>query len=552
MQQSDKTAINDPVNTISLDNDDLPENFGILHHSSGHIIAPCNSEPQNVLLMEDNFRLSTSFLGPNLDTPPATDPELPWDTDLTVLESMAAIHLPLPAENIVRSSIDTYLMEFNSMFPLFDPQQLTRTVDQWYSSPTQRSRTSWAVLNVVMAISQYCAPGRLDQGNGSFSAGSRVSDCLSKAQSALTELLMGDVEVANLQVVLGLVIVFHATSDAKPAVFLIPTALRLCQVLGIHRSDSEMYRNASYRDALQYRRIFWITYILDREVALRIRQAPIQQDVDINIELPPMAPDEDAAGFVTTSDTDQQGFNVFLAHVQLARIKGYVYDALFSVHAQQQNQGKRAANHQMIRLMLKDWKDRIPLSLTATSLSVTRSFLPYTTTLLCMMYGTVVTCLGLLCQVNAMDFHWVNQLRDYARSITSGQDDPRVPPPQPQGWNALVNECREFISLFISVREREPAFIWYVLLHKAPVEKEGTDKFRTNICPFASSLICLAANSIVNFDNGDSNEGNDRRLKLEAVDVLGEMKRQTNHETLAKVLDTFLELDSQYRLMTTT
>jgi hypothetical protein len=110
--------------------------------------------------------------------------------------------------------------------------------------------------------------------------------------------------------------------------------------------------------------------------------------------------------------------------------------------------------------MLKEWKDGIPVTLTATSLSLNRGFLSYTTTLLCMMYGTVVTCLGMLCQVDAMDFGWVHRLRDYARSITAGIEEPHVPPPQPQGWNALVNECREFIPLFISVRERGPAFIW--------------------------------------------------------------------------------------------
>ena len=70
------------------------------------------------------------------------------------------------------------------------------------------------------------------------------------------------------------------------------------------------------------------------------------------------------------------------------------------------------------------------------------------------------------------------------------------------------------------------------------------------ICPYSSGLVCLSANSRLNFDNRDSLEDQDRRLKVEAVDVLREMARQTNHKTLATVLEVYTELDSQYRLMT--
>jgi hypothetical protein len=405
------------------------------------------------------MRPLTSTNNPSLDTPFSSSSGFPWDTDFLSNDTATPTQMELPAEGLVRQLIDTYLTNINCILPLFDPQQLTQTVDQWFNSPTQRSRTSWAVINVVMAIAQYCSYGQVDFGHADFSIGS-VLDCLNKAQSALTEILMGDVELANLQVVLGLVIIFQGTSDIKPAVFLVSTALRLCQVLGIHRSDSDFYGNTTPREALQMRRVFWIAYILDRDIAMRIRQAPIQQDTDINIELPPKKPDEDAAGFVSTPEMYQDGFNVFRAHVELSQIQGYVYDALFSVRSQQLSPGERAASCQSIRLLLKDWKGRIPTTLSAEALSQTQSYLTCIPKFLCMLYGTVVTCLGQLCQVNSMDFRWVDQLRYYGRSITVGQGEPCPPPPQPQGWNALVNECREFMPLFVSVQDKGPAFIW--------------------------------------------------------------------------------------------
>lgn len=410
---------------------------------------------------EIDLQLPTSNGGSSLDILLGiADTGLLWDADLTETDTLLSLQMSLPPESIVRQIIDTYLVNFNTVFPLFDPQHLTKTVDQWFNSPTQRSRTSWAIINVVMAIAQYCVIGEPDHSNANFSFDSSVSDCLGKAQSALTELLMGEIELANLQVVLGLVIVFHATSDVKPAVFLMSTAIRLSQVLGLHRSDSYIYRDSSRRDVLQYQRVFWITYILDRSIALRIRQAPIQQDKEISIDLPPLGSDEDAAGFVGTPETYEHGFNFFRAHVELSQIQGYVYDAIFSVRASQLSPGERAANSQAIRSLLKDWKDRVPATLTAKSLSLAQTYLPCVTNLLCMLHGIVVTCLGLLCRVNAMDFHWIDQLRDYGRSVTAGIGEPCVPPPQPQGWNALVNECREFMPLFNSVQEKGPAFIW--------------------------------------------------------------------------------------------
>jgi len=73
-----------------------------------------------------------------------------------------------------------------------------------------------------------------------------------------------------------------------------------------------------------------------------------------------------------------------------------------------------------------------------------------------------------------------------------------------------------------------------------------------NICPYSSGLVCLSADSILNFDNRDSLKDQDRHLRVEAMDVLGEMARRTNHKALIRVLEAVMELDSQYRLMTAT
>jgi hypothetical protein len=71
----------------------------------------------------------------------------------------------------------------------------------------------------------------------------------------------------------------------------------------------------------------------------------------------------------------------------------------------------------------------------------------------------------------------------------------------------------------------------------------NTQQSMMNICPYASGLVCLSANSIVNFDNKDSLESQNRRLKIDAVNVLGDMARNPNHKILTRVLEAFMELD---------
>jgi hypothetical protein len=85
--------------------------------------------------------------------------------------------------------MDTCLANIDSILPLFDPRRLIRTIDQWYGSPTQRSHTPWAVINMVMAIVQHFSSGHVGFGHTEFA--SNVSDCLNKAQSALAEIPIG-------------------------------------------------------------------------------------------------------------------------------------------------------------------------------------------------------------------------------------------------------------------------------------------------------------------------------------------------------------------------
>ncbi|KFA54511.1 hypothetical protein S40293_08939 [Stachybotrys chartarum IBT 40293] len=355
--------------------------------------------------------------------------------------------LELPPEDVVYPLVQGYLSSFNSIYPLFDGQELYNTVDKWYRNPLQRSSTSWAAVNIAMALAQY-------QGNGPKNPRISVTECLDKVQSALTEILMGDMELANIQVVLGLVVLFLATPDHRPASIFMAMAMKLVHAMGIHRREG--YDGIAPSEILQRKRVFWIAYILDRDISLRTRQPPVQHDLEIDLDLPSETPDPDGAGFVTAAWT-YETFNFFLFRVQLAQIQGQVYDCLYSVRAQQMNSHAIVARAAQLQQSIHKWQSTIPPSFSAEILSQdSTTVLPQ---YFCQLYSTCVSCLGLLCRVTAMELHWVETLMSYARKMAAGERC--TAPAAPQGWDILVNNCRSMMNLFTSVQHKESAFIWY-------------------------------------------------------------------------------------------
>lgn len=462
--------------------------------------------------------------------------------------------MELPSEDIVRHVIDVYLATFNSILPLFHPQSLYRTVDNWYRQPPERKQpSSWAAINVALALAQCHGSGNLSPVVAQVMT---VAECLENAQSVLSDLLVEDIDLQNVQILLGLGILFLGArpDDVRAPMIFVSTAMRLAQAMGMHRRD--YYESTAPLEAIQRRRVFWIAYILDKDVAARTRQAPIQHDSDMDLDLPPdemtvaEGMDDDDAGFIDVGrcggQEDSVGantrFNMFRARVELAQIQGRVYDCAFSVRASRMEPGESARLAQSIRLSIQQWKARLPAALSVDVLSsqADNNSVPYLPAAMCHMQSFIIVCLGQLCRVNSMEFNWIDKVLSYARGIGDGTTTPSSPapsfssfassvppPPQPQGWNVLVSECREFMRLFQSIRSKHPTFV------------------NVQLCPFSSGLLCLSVNTFLNFE--DSNRLTDQRLMAGAAGVLGQ---QTQSRTVSKVLEVYTELDWHLMLLT--
>jgi hypothetical protein len=360
----------------------------------------------------------------------------------------SGINLELPRRQRVVSAVDKYLTTLNSILPLFSPQKLLRCIDMWYDHPSQRDSSTWAAINVILAlVHRQASPNDVISDNNGM-------DFLNNAHSVLNEVMVGSSKLVDIQTLAGMVLLLQGTSNLKPATTLLAIAFRLAHELRLHtRSNSEQL---DMSEALERDRVFWVLFILDRDIAIRTQLPPIQSMAGIGIDYPSTAP-EDRAGLVYTADGNSS-FNFFLSRVELARIQGEVYEAVQSMSSSSRVSHERLENTQRLHRELDDWYARVPLPfrpnaiMQAGELNLSRAF--------GVLYSSHLACRSSVCQAHVMDSRWLQSVHDFGRLSAQGG---LVAPQQTQtGWQELIQESRMYMKLFMSIEQKDPAFIWYV------------------------------------------------------------------------------------------
>lgn len=357
-------------------------------------------------------------------------------------ESRSATPKPLvlpPAEQVL-PTIHIYLRDFNSVTPLFHEATLLRQVQDCYSvEPLQRDSVMWAAIHVVLALAW----------RHGLVANHKIPSaaaCLSRAESVLPRVVLGNVELLNIQVLVGMVMLLQASEDLKPALILIATTMRLVHRIGLH--DRAYSNHLSPVEAQQRASVFWLAYILDKNLSMLAKQPSIQVDDDINLDLPTpivVRDDEDKnaiiskngdTGVITTVDGNVV-WNYFEARILLAMIQGGVYDYVYSTRSRKRSPEERKVALQSVNSALEQWKTSIPLAFSASSCpsTVTPATLPF----LAALHATSLTCATLLNHAHAWDEKWIASIRRYgAEGIV-----PWLPP----RWEALIGEAHDLLEL---------------------------------------------------------------------------------------------------------
>ncbi|KAF7563691.1 hypothetical protein G7046_g486 [Stylonectria norvegica] len=382
--------------------------------------------------------LATSTLAADIDQNPV---------DL-VLGDLSDARLELPPVHEVLSALERYLTTLNAVLPLFHPGRLLQSVNNWYAHPVRRERKTWAAINVVLALAHRQAPSE-------EATSESAAFYLNNAQTVLSELIMGDADLLSVQILIGMVLLFQGTQDLKPATMLIAVALRLAHELGLHTRRAE-YIDASH--LLERDRVFWIAYLLDRDISLRTSQPPVQRESDIDIERP-LAEPEDGAGNVVVSGGNCS-YNFFRCRVWLAQIQGEVHDFMVAARVGKMDDDQRDKNIVRLNRMLDDWMSSIPPSFRPDS--VLQAGQPNLCRSFAILYSTHLTCRTHVYRAHAMASEWMKSLLSFGRAVTQRGHSVPIPLPTPslQDWDQLINETRSYMELFWTVELRDQAFIW--------------------------------------------------------------------------------------------
>jgi hypothetical protein len=436
--------------------------------------------------------------------------------------------------------VERYLATTNTILPLFHPGTLLQTVKMWYDTPQLRNRNNWAVINVVLALG-HC----LSDPDDSIVTG-RTSTYLNQVQSVLTELILGDPDLVIVQVVIGMALLFQSTNNLKPAAILTNTALNLAHSLGLHIKNHSIHLGPTV--VMQRDRVFWMAYILDRDISMRTAQPPVQRDEDISLDLPPLEPGTDHAGFVFAPDSTTR-LNFFRVRIQLARIQGKVYDQVYSVLGQSAGLEETNAKASNMLHLLDDWTSQIPIDFQATTLIQTDPF--GLSRQFCILYSSSHLSRFLISKASSWDPSWVGRLQDYGSKLGIGEPGQVAPVPQmPQGWAMLLRESRQFMALFMRVNPKDASFVWYVLILESNNEGKRIDLAlmpRITSCPYISSLVCLTAEAIFNPNHELLHY--DHQLIEAGMLFLNDLSQQSGLESLQRIFHTCEELHSYIRLI---
>ena len=347
----------------------------------------------------------------------------------------------LPPLLEIQPAIDAYFDNVNTLLPLFSRTEFTRMVSDYYASVHPRPRVAWAAVNVVLALATRLPDqpsSALDLGSGD----SQVSAYVNNAQSVLAEIVT-DVDLLSIQVVLGLVVVFHALKDPRSALVLVGTAVRLAHTLRLHTRQEGLLPE----EELQRDRVFWIAYLFDRDICLRNHVPSAQDNADIDLDLPSENP-LDGAGDVFSIDGSVR-VNFFRTRLWLAHIQGRVFELLFASRAARISAEDRRARVAFLHQQLHNWKQALPAEMHADAVAdnVDRSALFW----LCMMHFSYLGCLVMVHGIWSHDADWRKRLVLTERGETA--------PPLPSGWENCVDASRACMCL-MSRMHLSDASVW--------------------------------------------------------------------------------------------
>ncbi|KAL7823283.1 N-terminal binuclear Zn cluster-containing protein [Trichoderma gracile] len=358
---------------------------------------------------------------------------------------------PLPPRAEAMSLLTDYFENFNCMFPLFHQPTFMHLVERQYSDDPYQGSGWWASLNCALAIAHRL---RVMSNLVPQEEDDKAWGYLKNAMGVFAELTMRNTDLLSVQALLGMALFMQGTPNPQPTFLLIAAAIRLSHSIGLHKKGTGF--NLNPIEIEQRKRVFWIAYMLDKDLCLRSGRPPAQDDDDMNVELPDADP-EDNIGNIPLADGKGK-MNLFRVMCEFAVIESNVYKRLYAAKAAKQSDGELLATIGELDQQLEEWKDRIPIDFRPEH-EIRASHTPLILHIV-MVHFTYYNCLTTIHRMSVHHGFWTSRLANYA---ISGQN---VRPLNPRVYSSAMLStaaARASISLLKYIPQGDFSCVWLIL-----------------------------------------------------------------------------------------
>ncbi|KAI5804500.1 fungal-specific transcription factor domain-containing protein [Geopyxis carbonaria] len=385
---------------------------------------------------------------------------------------------PLPPKETARLLVQDFFGGFNVLFPLFHQATFEELFEKQYSDNPPPDSGWYAAFNILLAIACRLRISHTPDGAArETTIGSHIQEAwryFQNAATVLTELLLRNTDLLSIQAILGMALFMQGTANPQPSYFLIAAAVRIATSIGMHRRGNSFGLSAF--EVEQRRRIFWILYLLDKDMALRSGRPPCINDDDCNVELPDENP-ADGIGDVPLRKGKGK-FNLFRTMACFAVIESKVYMQLYSARAGKQSDGELLNTIGQLDKELEEWKDAVPAEfrpLAENEMLITEQG-PIVMHVV-VLHFAYYNCLTTIHRMSIHHGYWTSRLSNYAIAGLSAR------PLNPRVFSSAalcVSAARASIHLIKYLDPKDYPCIWLVMYY--PV----------------SSLVTLFANILQN------------------------------------------------------
>jgi hypothetical protein len=259
----------------------------------------------------------------------------------------------LPEPDLGSSLLAEFLVDFNTVFPLYRPHTIANHLRVCYEGGSDGSALAWASAYLVMGIAHRT---RAMSAVATPQDNQMADWYLTRILPTISGLLTAPPSLGLVQCLLGLSMLIRSSSNTTPHALFVSTALRIAQTLAYEYFNVDCQDTEhDAKDFEQQRRVFWLAFMQDTEEGILSNVPTTQRREDITTELPEADP-ADSQGAVKAAEGDWK-INLFALRVRLVLIQAEAIEDVLAIKPRKTTPEEMIARVDGVLGRLEAWRD---------------------------------------------------------------------------------------------------------------------------------------------------------------------------------------------------